>query len=67
MATIKKPSKALLKDKPCNDSNKIQASLNNGAYLWANHIGNKLEYSVMFPVTGGYFTITKSMYNKFNK
>jgi hypothetical protein len=66
MATIKKNSKAVVKENANQDLNKVLTALNNGATLVENNFWNKIEYGVQYP-TGGYFRISKNVYNKLTK
>jgi hypothetical protein len=66
MATIKKNSKAQIKLNICNDLETTQLALKSGATLVENNFWNKIEYGVQYP-TGGYFRISKNIYNKLTK
>ena len=66
MATIKKPSKAVVKEKANKDYDKIISAIKNGAKVVKKEYWNKVEYGVEYP-TGGYFRITKTLYDKIVK
>jgi hypothetical protein len=61
MPTIKKPSKSMsYQNEKCNDLDKAKKALINGAKIVTDRKGN---YAMEFS-TGGYFIITKSVYNQ---
>lgn len=59
-------NEAQVKEKDVKDLEKIQKALNSGAVFVTREFWNKIEYGVEYP-TGGYFKISKSVYNKLNK
>lgn len=64
MATIKKPSKSMaFQNEKSNNFEKAKKALNNGAKIVKDGKGGyAIEYT-----TGGYFKITKTIYNKLSK
>jgi hypothetical protein len=63
MPTIRKPSKSLAyQNEKVNDLKKAEEALNNGAKIVEENCG----FAIEFP-TGGYFKITKTVYNKLKK
>lgn len=62
-ATIKKPSKAAVNPKAESDYNKAKTALAGGAKLVTTDLYNRTDYGIEYP-TGGYFKITKSLYDK---
>ena len=64
MATIRKPSKSMAyQNEKSNDLEKAKKALNNGAKIVKD---GKSGYAIEYP-TGGYFKITKTIYNKLFK
>ena len=64
MATIKKPSKSMaFQNEKSNNFEKVKKALNNGAKIVKDGKGG---YAIEYP-TGGYFKITKTIYNKLSK
>lgn len=64
MATIKKPSKSMAyQNEKSNDLDKAKKALNNGAKIVKDSKGG---FAIEYP-TGGYFKITKTVYNKLSK
>jgi hypothetical protein len=66
MATIKKPTKAVVKLETNKEYDKIVKALKAGANVVKIEYWNKTEYGVEYP-TGGYFKISKPHYNKITK
>jgi hypothetical protein len=64
MATIKKPNRSMAyQNEKINDLNKAKNALSNGAKIVNDNKGGfAIEYQ-----TGGYFKITKTVYNKLSK
>jgi hypothetical protein len=66
MATISKPTKSMsFQNEKTNDLLKAQKSIELGATTIIELIRGKEVYAIEFP-TGGYYRITKSIYNKLN-
>jgi hypothetical protein len=65
MATIKKPSKASVKQIASKDYFKALLVIEKGGKLISTQLYNKVEYGVQY-TTGGYFRITKTIYDKLN-
>jgi len=64
MATIKKPSKSMAyQNEKSNDFDKAKKALSNGAKIVKDSKG---VFGIEYP-SGGYFKITKTVYNKLNK
>lgn len=64
MATLKKPSKSMsFQNEKSNDFDKAKTALNNGAKIVEDIVKG---YAIEYP-TGGYFKISKSVYNKLSK
>jgi hypothetical protein len=63
MPTIKKPSKAQVKQTSIKNIDKVLIAIENGAKVVKREHWNKIEYGVEYP-TGGYFKITKTIYDK---
>jgi len=66
MPTIKKPSKARVSQKANNDIQIALTAIENGAKAVLVESYNKTEYGILYP-EGGYFTITKTIFNQINK
>jgi hypothetical protein len=66
MPTIKKTSKAVVKEKANKNYDKVISAIKNGAKVVKKEYWNKVEYGVEYP-TGGYFRITKTLYDKVSK
>jgi hypothetical protein len=67
MATIKKPSKSMaFQNEKSNDLEKVKSAIKNGAKIIVEKIKGKETYAVEYP-TGGYFKISKTIYNKLTK
>lgn len=65
MPTIKKPSKAQVKQTASKDYFKALLAIENGAKLVCTQLYNKVEYGIEY-TTGGYYKITKTIYDKLN-
>jgi hypothetical protein len=64
MATIKKPSKSMTyQNEKSNDYDKAKKALDNGAKIVEDGKGG---FAIEFP-SGGFFKISKTVYNKLNK
>jgi hypothetical protein len=64
MPTIKKPSKSMaFQNEKSNNFEKAKKALINGAKIVED---SKCGYAIEYP-TGGYFKITKTIYNKLSK
>ena len=66
MPTIKKTTKAIVKQKSEKDLQVILNALKNGAKVVKKEYWNKTEYGIEYP-TGGYIKITKTTYDKLSK
>jgi hypothetical protein len=67
MATIKKPSKSMaFQNEKSNDLEKVKSAMKNGAKIIVEKIKGKESFAVEYP-TGGYFKISKTIYNKLTK
>jgi len=63
MPTIKKPSKAQVKQIASKDLEKVLTAIKNGAKVVKKEYWNKTEYGLEYP-QGGYVKISKTIYNK---
>jgi hypothetical protein len=63
---IKKPSEAQLKQKSTKDIDLVLNAIKKGGKVVKKEYWNKIEYGVEYP-TGGYFKITKTIYDKVSK
>jgi hypothetical protein len=66
MPSIKKPTKAIVKQKSEKDLQVVLNAIKNGAKVVKKEYWNKTEYGVEYP-GGGYFKITKTTYDKVSK
>lgn len=67
MATIKKPSKSTaFQNEKSNDLEKVKLAIKNGAKVIVEKTKGKETYAVEY-TTGGYFKISKTIYNKLTK
>ena len=66
MPTIRKPSKAQVKQTSTKDVDMVLSAIKIGAKVVKKEYWNKTEYGVEYP-SGGYFKITKTIYDKVSK